>query len=355
MLGRGSVSLLLLIALLSGCATTQGTRNGSTTCEEGRTSALPPGHPALPPGHPALPPGHGHGYHEGHGVTHGHGHRDGLAIPRRIIRVENGAVVPPETAYTELLEAKVVYIAERHDNPHHHEAQLAIIAEIYRRDPSLVIGLEMVKTPFQEALDAYVAGQIDESTLLERIEWDERWGFDFELYRGIFAFAAAHGVRLAALNAPDEITRQVARGGLEALSADDRKRLPELDLTSPAHRAMVKEAFEAHHGDETRSFEDFYTAQIIWDETMASVVTRILASSDAPHRVIVLAGDGHIRGGLGIPKRAERRGAKPFRTIIPVSLSQLEETLPEHPSDYLWVMAHSEEDLEAYERKVKQP
>src|SRR5262245_25513326 len=127
----------------------------------------------------------------------------------------------------------------------------------------------MIKRPFQPALDEYLAGEIEDEELLERIEWEERWGYSFELYRCIREFARAHAIPVHDLNVPDEIPRAVSRGGVEALSEEERAALPDLDLGNEAHRAMVKEAFGAHHGHGELSFDHFYAAQVIWDETMA--------------------------------------------------------------------------------------
>lgn len=274
-----------------------------------------------------------------------HGGLDHLSLPHRLIDGHDGHVLDPEAAFAELAQARVVYVSERHDNPHDHAVQLGIIAAMYARDHSLAIGMEMFKHPFQPALDDYIAGKIDEPTMLARTEWDDRWGFDFELYRPVLEFARAHKIRVVALNAPDEITRTVADGGLAALSANERAALPDLDLTNQEHRSMLKEVFEAHHGRANTSFEDFYAAQVIWDETMAFEIARALKAAQAPKHMVVLAGDGHIRYGFGIPDRAARRGAAPFKIVLPTMLRDLRETVEDAAGDVLWVMAMSEADL----------
>jgi uncharacterized iron-regulated protein len=309
-----------LATLIAGCATARAPAENSAATATSTAAAMPAGH----------------------------GTRlSSFALPRRLVDGRRGAVLDAEAVFADLLEARVIYVSEQHNNPHHHAAQLSVIAGVWARDPSVAIGLEMIKRPFQPALDDYLIGEIDAEELLSRCEWDDRWGYSFELYRGIFEFARAHKIPLHALNAPDEITRAVAGGGVKSLSDDERASLPDLDLTDENHRAMVKEAFDSHHGHAKLSFDDFYEAQVIWDETMAYEIARALAPVAAPKRMIVLAGDGHIRHGFGIPRRAERRGATPFRTILPVMLAELEETVSESAGDYLWVMARSEDQLPA--------
>jgi uncharacterized iron-regulated protein len=283
-----------------------------------------------------------------HGGFHHHHHGDMAkrwSLPRRLVDGKSGVVLDGDTVFQRFLDARVVYVSEQHNNPHHHAAQLSVIAGIYARDPSLAIGMEMFKRPFQHVLDDYLEGKIDADELVEKTEWEDRWGYSFELYRPILEFARAHHLHVYALNAPDEITRTVADGGMKALSATERASLPDLDLSNAQHREMLKEVFDAHHGHAELSFEDFYLAQVIWDETMAYEVARVLKAEDGPKRMVVLAGDGHIRYGFGIPERAARRGAGPFKIVLPVMLRDLEETVEDSAADYLWVMAMNESDL----------
>ena len=63
-------------------------------------------------------------------------------------------------------------------------------------------------------------------------------------------------------------------------------------------------------------FEYFHQAQILWDETMAESIAAFLA--DRPdYRLVVLAGNGHLAFGSGIPKRAYRRTGKEYAIVLP--------------------------------------
>lgn len=261
----------------------------------------------------------------------------------RIVALPSGEALSFDELVTRLLEARVVYVGEQHDREADHAAQRAIVEALHARDPSIALGLEMVQRPEQPTLDAFVSGAIDEAELLERLRWTERWGFDFALYRPMFALARAHRLPIIALNAPSELTRAVARGGLEALDDEQRARLPELDLTSAAHRAMVEEALRGHPGMTDDMLERFYAAQVVWDETMAEQVAAFLHRAD--WRLVVLAGAMHVQAGLGIPRRAARRGAGPQAIVLPILESELDAALgpeagraQEPIADFLWVI-----------------
>lgn len=264
-----------------------------------------------------------------------------FGLPSRIVDLRTKKAVGLETFLDDLMSARVIYIGENHPSPHDHAVQAGILRHLWRRDPSIWVGVEMVSKPFQGGLDAWLAGETEEEELLAALQWEERWGYDFMMYRPIFEFARAHRLPLFGLNAPSELTKAASQGGLEGLSAAQRAELPELDTKNEAHRKMVAEAFEDHKLSPER-FERFYLAQLIWDETMAESVRTHALAKGAPHRGVVLAGLGHVRERLGIPSRAERRGVSPDRVVVPVLLDEettLEEALEDPAGDYAWIMA----------------
>ncbi len=220
---------------------------------------------------------------------------------------------------------QAIYVGEHHDRAADHEAQLRVLQALHARDPSLAIGMEMFQAPFQAALDAYVAGDLDEAGMLDAVEWSERWGMDFALYRPLLEFARTNGLRVIALNARQELTRAVVREGLEGLSEALRSGLPELVLDDAAHRAMVAEALAGHGAMDPARMERFYVAQVVWDETMAARIAETMAAPEAPRRIVVFAGRMHVERGLGIPRRAARRGVTSFRVLLP--------SLPDEVSD----------------------
>lgn len=231
-----------------------------------------------------------------------------------MIDLRSGREVGFDAMIDDLAGARAVYVGEQHDRPHDHRVQRDVFAALVARDRAWALGLEMVQRPFQPTLERWTAGEIDEAALRQGVEWEERWGFDFAPYRPLFELARDRGLRVVALNAPRELTREVARGGLDGLSDSQRAALPELDLEVAAHRALVAEALEGHDGMTEERLQRFYEAQVVWDETMAEAVASEVA---AGRRIVVLAGGMHVVRGLGIPSRAARRGAAPFRIVLP--------------------------------------
>jgi uncharacterized iron-regulated protein len=241
----------------------------------------------------------------------------------------------------DLLEARVVYVGEHHDSPEDHRAELAIVEALYARDPSMMLGLEMFDRAAQPALDAYIAGTIDEQAFLERSDYERAWGFDYALLRPIMVWAHDHGVRVVALNVPRALTRAIAGGGLASLSPKMRAELPEeLILDHAAHRAMIMAALAGHPGLASEQRDRFYEAQVVWDEAMGRAVAHALEAGNE-RRMVVIAGAMHVRRGLGIPRTAARRGAAPFRIVLPLGPEEAAEEIArpadERAGDDLWV------------------
>ena len=267
----------------------------------------------------------------------------------RIVALETGEDVTEEELLADLERGRVIYIGEVHDKAEDHAVQYRLMRLLYERHPSIAVGMEMFQYPYQPVLDDWTDGRLDETNLRRRSEWDRRWGFDYALYRPILDWTRARAIPVLALNAPSEITRTVASEGLEGLSEAQRSELPPLDMDNEAHRAMVFGALgeHTHDGDDPVALERYYTAQVVWDETMAERVAEALERSDAPSRLVVLAGVMHVRGGLGIPSRASRRGATPYRVVLVAhDEEELESLMAAEPlpADYAWLVGEASDD-----------
>ncbi|MBW2589075.1 MAG: ChaN family lipoprotein [Deltaproteobacteria bacterium] len=109
--------------------------------------------------------------------------------PRSVVDAASGRSIEPEAFFAILRTKTVVYVGERHDDPADHGVQYAILRQLHRDDASLAIGMEMFQTPFQDPLTKWSAGLIDETVLRRETEYDDRWGFDFSMYRPILEYA----------------------------------------------------------------------------------------------------------------------------------------------------------------------
>lgn len=215
-----------------------------------------------------------------------------------------------------IAERRVFFVGESHDRYEDHLNQLAVIEGLQRRGKDLAIGMEIFQQPFQGALDAFIAGEVDEAELLRRTEYFDRWRYDYRLYRPILRFARDHRIPLIALNLESELTEKVGKGGIGSLTSEEQARIPtDMDRADPAYLERVKQVFELHPTREDRAFEHFLEVQLLWDEGMAERAARYL--NDHPEKtLVVLAGTGHLEFGQGIPKRLDRRVQAPAVSLL---------------------------------------
>ncbi|HEY9302119.1 MAG TPA: ChaN family lipoprotein, partial [Phormidium sp.] len=211
-----------------------------------------------------------------------------------------------------LTKANVIYLGETHTSEADHKAQLEIIQQLYAKNPKIAIAMEMFQRPYQKAIDQYLAGKITEQELLTQTEYQQRWGFPWEYYAPILRFAKENRIPVLAINTPSEVTRKVSRQGLESLTPEEKQYIPpisEIRTDNTEYRQMLLNVFNQHqkggHGA-SASFERFFSAQVLWDETMAESIAEF-AKANPNHTVIVLAGQGHLVYGYGIPSRVARR------------------------------------------------
>ncbi|MFB2918594.1 ChaN family lipoprotein [Aerosakkonema funiforme] len=234
-----------------------------------------------------------------------------LVNAQRVLPPRQLPTYTSQTVLSQLAQANVVYLGETHDNPEDHIIQLQIIEELHRQNPNIAIAMEMFQRPFQFELDRYIGNELTEVRLRERTDYENRWGFPWEYYAPILRFAKANRLPVLALNTPTEITRKVARRGLESLSREEQQYIPplsEIRTDNAAYRVLMLQIYEQMHqgSGSSSSFERFFQAQVLWDETMAEVIAQFL-QRNPDFQVVTLVGQGHVVYGYGIPSRVARR------------------------------------------------
>lgn len=251
------------------------------------------------------------------------GEQGGDALPLMspiVVERANSATLPELMG--KLADERVVYVGETHTAWGDHLLQLEVLRAMAEQPGELALGVEWFQAPFQPVLDRYLAGEIDEATMLRETGYFERWRFDYRLYRPIVEFARERGIPILALNAPRELTSEISRVGINQLPEELRQQLPaDYDFSDKAYEASLRETFRMHRrtdaGDDAE-FQRFLEAQLTWDETMADNAASWLAASPQ-RRILVLAGKGHVSGGSGIPNRVTRRTGIDGKTVATFS------------------------------------
>ncbi|MET0791302.1 MAG: ChaN family lipoprotein [Polyangiaceae bacterium] len=236
------------------------------------------------------------------------------AQPFRAQRNADGHTLNQAQLLDELSHYDVVCLGEAHDAPRDHYAELAITEGLERRarvsGRALGVGFEMFQAPYGDALYRYSIGSLGDAGLRKRTQYDKRWGYPYAYYQPVLALGRAYGLPLKALNASRELTHAVAQQGISDLPKRLRRQLPDdLNLSDPDHRAEFDKLMTHHPqgvGGANFDADNFYAAQVVWDETMADNAARWVAAHAPSRQLVVLAGSAHCQY-PAIPSRIERR------------------------------------------------
>lgn len=227
-----------------------------------------------------------------------------------------------------------LWLGEHHNAERDHVLQVDIIRKLHASRPrkgssqNLAIGLEQIQVQFQPILDAYVDGSISLEEMKSKVEWEKRWTWPFEGYRGIFEAARELNIPLVALNVDSEDLSMVEAGGFSNLSPEKRKKyiidpegfaafakpgkykcyveyviLPSFDM----HKQMglLQYTMTGEKLEQAMDFKKFFSGRILWDEAMASGAYRW--SKENPNGLLVgLVGADHVKYRAGIPGRYDR-------------------------------------------------
>ena len=233
----------------------------------------------------------------------------------------DGQAADAAALLAELAERRVVLLGEQHERLAHHRWQLHTLAGLHAHEPRLAIGLEMLPREAQPALDAWVAGELDEPSFLSESDWLGSWGHDPDAYLPILHFARMQRVPLLALNVTPALRQRIAREGWEAIPAEERHAITPPVAASEGYREALAEVYANHPSaeDAEAGLERFVAAQLVWDRAMAQGLAE--ASAEAP-LVVGLMGRGHVTYGHGVPRQLADLGVEQAATLLPWSLEE---------------------------------
>lgn len=242
------------------------------------------------------------------------------------VDASTGLTVSRDALLTRMSAADVVYLAEKHDNSHHHRLQLWSLRELIARGHRPSLGFEMFSTTESSALMEFTAAKPEQTTpdpatvRLQRATGmqdsdDVRWS----RYGPILQLAREHKLTVFGIDLPVPLRRRVSRVGIEGLTAMERNTLPALDHrhlgqegASVYREQMLSRLKAAHCGYGSPA----YLQRLLqnWqarNETMARAIATATAAATATSGhgqapVLVVLGGQHVRNGQGVVPRLTR-------------------------------------------------
>lgn len=240
--------------------------------------------------------------------------------PGQIVDLRSGVQAKVSDIVKAAEGTRFVYLGESHTNAEHHKMQAAIIEALASSGRQVIVGFEQFTRPVQDRLNPWTLGWWSEEEFVQNADWKGQWGFDFALYRPIFEVTRKYRLPMVALNVPRDWVRAVGRGGPNALPAEAKSQVPELDVTNKEHRQIFTAMMGGHPPAGAGVMDNMYAAQVLWDTGMADSALKYLASHPMTRNTVfvVVAGSGHVMYGQAINYRISRRTGDPGITVTMV-------------------------------------
>ena len=264
-----------------------------------------------------------------------------------ILDVGTGKLVNGNDVKEHASAARVIYVADPHDNPEAHAVQLKIIRALNEKFPGkIAVGTEMFRRDSQPQLDDWLADKLSEKEFKNL--YCRNWGDWYSGHEPTFNYIKENSIPLIALNA----TMVTKRAALKGKTHDDDPSIPVLDLADENHKKYNMEIYnQSFAGDSAHNPNPalYYRMMTFWDEAMAQSVADFLDNpANDDKKLVVIAGEGHVIYGFGIPARAAKRHPHDYTIVIPNAYDGTEATetpltaaakvakIPLPPADYTW-------------------
>jgi len=227
-----------------------------------------------------------------------------------------------ETVVARLEAARHRLIGEIHDNPDHHRIQAWLVGAMHRTGGSGTVVFEHIRADQAGALAQFVASPAaDRSTarLFDLLDWDKSGWPPRALFQPLFAAVLDKGLSIVPGDAARTSVRSVARQGASALDAPEQARLALAEGLPELEQAALLDELEASHcGLMPRTaFGGMALAQRYRDAHLA----RAMVDAAAVGPVILIAGNGHVHAGRGVPWHLARM--TPDAAIVTVALIEV--------------------------------
>jgi uncharacterized iron-regulated protein len=205
-----------------------------------------------------------------------------------LLAVLAGCASPPQLALTQ----PVVLLGEVHDNAGQHQRRLEAFAALLTRGERPALLMEQFDRDHQGAIDRLLAQQPrPDADALIAAGAPSPAGWNWDFYRPFIALALQHGLPIVAANVSRNDARAVMRQGLAA-SGFTAAVPPEVES------GIAAEVLASHCGMiDDGTAHRMALAQVARDQFMARAV-----ELHAARGVLLLAGNGHVRNDIGVPR-----------------------------------------------------
>lgn len=224
-----------------------------------------------------------------------------------------------------LRHAPFVLLGEIHDNPAHHAARATLLRELLADGRPTTVVFEQLG----RMQDLPLAGAPRESqALIEAGQFDQQ-GWRWPLHKPVFDAALAGGASIRGGNIERDQARQIVKEGETAWPVDLAALKAQTPWSDTQQQVMLTDIEQGHCGAmPARLLPGMALAQRARDAAMAQAM--LLARAAGSQRVVLIAGNGHVRRDMAVPVYLQAAGV-PAADIV--SRGYLEEEGAATPYD----------------------
>ena len=229
----------------------------------------------------------------------------GLALASLEIGCASSTATHDDAWTARLSGPTIALLGEVHDNPEHHRLRAAALRDAFARGWRPAVVMEQFDLERQADIERARRERPDDAQhVIDQAGGGAGWHWPD--YRPLVALALAHGLPLLAGNVSRATTSRLAREDYAALG---RERVAAWKLDAPPDDAW--QAAQEHEIDlghcgalPRRMWPALARGQFARDAAMAH-----LLAQHAARGAVLLAGNGHVRRDLGVPRWLARQGA----------------------------------------------
>ncbi len=222
-----------------------------------------------------------------------------LSAEPPVVSAKESTAVAARSARSSTL-APFVLLGELHDNPTHHRARADQLRQWLQQEPRTVVVFEQISRSRDAAIaQARQSQPGDLDALLQAAQFD-RQGWRWPLHRPLIEAVMQSGAALRGGNLDRDQVRRIVREGDAAWPGDLlglRERTPWADSQQQVLRQDIQEGHCGAMPD--AMLPGMVQAQRARDAAMAQAM--LAARADGAKRVVLIAGNGHVRRDVAVP------------------------------------------------------
>lgn len=205
------------------------------------------------------------------------------------------------------VEPGFVLLGELHDNPDHHRARAEQLRQLIAHEPKTVVVFEQFSRSEDSAVaQARKAAPGDVNAVIDAAKFDRK-GWRWPLHQPLFEAALQSGAEVRGGNLDRDQIRRIVREGDAAWPADLLALRDRAAWNGTQQDTLRKDIQDGHCGAMPEAMlPGMVQAQRARDAAMAQAM--LDARQSGARRVVLIAGNGHVRRDVAVPVYLQAAG-----------------------------------------------